>query len=60
MHSLMQHELYRALAADRVRGARGAVVPRRRRHPPPVRGRLAYAAASLASRLDQESARRAV
>ena len=60
MHSLNQQELYRAEAADRVRRAHRAVVPVRRQHPPPVRGRAAYAAARLASRLDRESARRAV
>ena len=60
MHSNLQLELYRALAADRVRRAPGAVVPNRRRHPPPLRGRAAYAAARLARRIDSESARRAI
>jgi hypothetical protein len=60
MHSLNQHELYRAEAADRVRRAQRVVVPERRQHPPPVRGRAAYAAARLARRLDSESARRAI
>jgi hypothetical protein len=60
MHSDLQFELYRTLAADRVRNAPGAPVPRRRQHPPPVRGRAAYAAARLARRLDSESARRAI
>jgi hypothetical protein len=60
MHSLLSNELYRELAADRVRNAPRAVVPVRRRHPPPIRGRVAYAAARLARRLDTESARKAV
>jgi predicted SnoaL-like aldol condensation-catalyzing enzyme len=60
MHSLIQLELYHALAADRVRRAQRVVVPERRQHPPPVRGRAAYAAARLASRIDRESARKAV
>jgi hypothetical protein len=60
MHSDLHHELYRAMAADRVRRAPRAVVPLRRHHPPPLRGRAAYAAARLARRLDSESARRAV
>ena len=60
MHSQLHFELYRTLAADRIRHAPGAPGPRRRRHPPPIRGRAAYAAARLARRLDQESARRAV
>jgi hypothetical protein len=59
MHSQLQFELYRTLAADRLRQAPGAPGPRRRRHPPPIRGRAAYAAARLARRLDPESARRA-
>jgi hypothetical protein len=60
MHSNLQFEMYRAMAADRVHGAHGAVVPRERQHPPPVRGRAAYAAARLARRIDSESARRAI
>ena len=60
MHSNIQYELYRAMAADRVRSDSRAVIPVRRMHPPPVRGRVAYVAARLASRLDYESARRAV
>ena len=60
MHSNLHQELYRTLAADRVRRAPRAVVPLRRQHPPPIRGRVAYAAARLARRLDTESARRAV
>jgi hypothetical protein len=60
MHSVLHYELYRAEAADRVRRAHRAVVPLRRRHPPPVRGRAAYVAARLAHRLDAESARKAI
>ena len=60
MHSNIHNELYRAEAADRVRRAHRAVLPLRRQHPPPIRGRAAYAAARLASRLDRESAKRAV
>ena len=60
MHSQLHFELYRTEAADRARRAPGVVVPIRRQHPPPVRGRAAYATAWLASRLDKESAKRAV
>jgi hypothetical protein len=60
MHSSIHYELYRAEAADRVRRAHRAVIPMRRPHPPPVRGRVAYATARLATRLDSESAKKAV
>jgi hypothetical protein len=60
MHSTLHHELYRAEAADRVRRAHRAVLPLRRQHPPPIRGRVAYAAARVARRLDSETARKAV
>jgi hypothetical protein len=60
MHSDLHAALYRAEAADRVRRAPRAVVPLRRRHPPPIRGRAAYVAARLARRLDAESARKAI
>jgi hypothetical protein len=60
MHSQLQFEMSRTLAADRVRRAPRVVPPERRRHPPPLRGRAAYAAARLARRIDPESARRAV
>ena len=60
MHSHLHYELYRAEAADRVRRPPRAVVPLRRQHPPPIRGRAAYVAARLARRLDPESARKAV
>jgi hypothetical protein len=56
MHSNLQYELYRAEAADRVRRARRVVVPKRRRHPPPLRVRVAHVALRLARRLDPESA----
>ena len=60
MHPAMQHQLARTIAADRVEQASRAVVPERRLHPPPIRGRAAYVAARLASRLDTEQARRAI
>jgi hypothetical protein len=60
MHSQLHFELYRSEAADRARRAPGVVVPIRRQHPPPIRGRVAYVAARLARRLDSESARKAV
>jgi hypothetical protein len=60
MHSNLHYELYRAETADRVRRANRAVVPLRRVHPPPLRGRVAYVAARLARRLDPESAKKAV
>jgi hypothetical protein len=60
MHTQLSNELARVLAADRLRQAPSVVVPKRRQHPPPIRGRAAYAAARLASRLDSESARKAV
>ena len=60
MHSMLSYHMYRTLADDRVVKSRGVPITRRRRHPPPVRGRAAYAAARIARRLDSESARRAV
>lgn len=60
MHSQLQFELYRVMAADRIREAPRVVVPMRRQHPPPIRGRVAYIAARLARRLDSESARNAM
>jgi len=60
MHSTMHHEMARATAADRVRPTSRAVLPRRRVHPPPIRGRAAYIAARLAGKLDTEQARRAL
>jgi len=60
MHLQLHDELYRTIAADRIRNARRAAIPERRLHPPPIRGRAAYAAARLARRLDSESARRAI
>ena len=60
MHSNLHYELYRAETADRVRRARRVERPLRRQHPPPLRGRVAYAAARLARRLDPESARKAI
>jgi hypothetical protein len=55
MHSNLHYELYRAEAADRVRRAHRVPVPKRRRHPPPIRGRVAHVTARLARWLDPES-----
>ena len=60
MHTQLSNELMRVLAADRIRQAPSVVTPVRRKHPPPVRVRAAYAAARLARRLDPESARDAI
>ena len=60
MHPTTEYALARTIAADRVERASRAVVPKRRMHPPPIRGRAAYVAARLARRLDTEQARRAV
>ena len=60
MHPTIQYKLARTIAADRAGRASSAVLPERRLHPPPVRGRVAYVAARLARRLDTEQARRAV
>ena len=60
MHSPLQFEIYRTLAADRVRDGQRAVTPKRRQHPPPLRGRVAYVTGRLARRLDSESARKAI
>jgi len=57
MHTDLHIELSRALAADRARRAPSAEPPIRRHHPPPKRGRAAYARARPARRLDSESAR---
>ena len=59
MHSLIHGQLVRD-AADRIDPSHRAVHPKRRQHPPPIRGRVAYAAARLAHRLDGESARKAI
>ena len=60
MHPTIQYQLARTIAADRAERASSAVLPIRRMHPPPVRGRVAYVAARLANRLDTEQARRAI
>ena len=59
MHPTIQYKLARTYAADRAERASSAVLPKRRVHPPPIRGRVAYVAARLALRLDTEQARRA-
>ncbi len=59
MHSLNHVHLAAAQAAERTRRSTRRR-PRVRHHrPPPLRVRVAFAAARLASRLDAESARRA-
>ena len=60
MHPTIQYQLARTIAADRAEQASRAALPKRRMHPPPIRGRVAYAAARLARRLDTEQARRAI
>jgi hypothetical protein len=60
MHSLIHQDLVHAIAAERVRpSVRGVARPRRHR-PPPYRRAMAYAVGSIARRLDDESARRAI
>ncbi len=60
MHSLIHIEHARADAAERVR--RPIHRPQRpvKPQPPPIRRRAAHAAGRIASRLDAETARRAV
>jgi hypothetical protein len=60
MHPTTEYALARTIAADRADEAKRAGRPTRRMHPPPMRGRIAYAAARLARRLDTEQARRAI
>jgi hypothetical protein len=60
MHSNLHYALYEAMAADRARTPRRAALHKRRLHPPPIRGRAAYATARMARRIDRESARRAI
>jgi hypothetical protein len=60
MHSLNHLHVAHVEAADRVRRSSRAETRIQRHRPPPLRGRAAYAAARVASRLDAESARRAV
>ena len=60
MHSNLHYELYREMAADRIRQAPNVVIGARRAHPPPFRGRVAYLAGRLANRLDADAARKAV
>ncbi len=60
MHSLIHIEYARAHAAER-RGRPYHGHPRPTKpQPPPMRSRAAHAAARIASRLDADSARRAV
>jgi hypothetical protein len=60
MHSLNHLHVAHAEATDRVRRASRAEHSAQRHRPPPLRARAAVAAARVASRLDAESARRAV
>jgi hypothetical protein len=60
MHSLNHPAYARTVAAERVEAATRRAKAARLQHPPPVRSRVAYIAARVASRLDAASARRAV
>ena len=60
MHSLNHPAFGRAVASDRVQATRGRAKPIRSQHPPPLRSRVAFAAARAARRLDSAAARRAV
>jgi len=60
MHSLNPLHMAHADAAERIRRGSRAERRYRRLRPPPLRVRVAFAAARIATRLDAESARRAV
>ena len=60
MHSLNHVAYGRSVAADRTRPVPRAVGASCLHRPPPVRGRVAYAVARVARRLDADVARRAV
>jgi hypothetical protein len=60
MHSLNQQALGYVVAAERAEAAQRVAKHARLQHPPPVRSRVAYAAARVANRLDSKAARRAV
>ena len=60
MHSLNHPAYARSVEAERVEAAKGRARAARLQHPPPVRSRVAYVAARVASRLDSAAARRAV
>jgi hypothetical protein len=60
MHSLNQQALAYVVVAERAQAAQRVAKHARLQHPPPVRSRVAYAAARVASRLDSKAARRAV
>jgi hypothetical protein len=60
MHSLNLQAYGRAVVDERVEAARRRGRPAPPKHPPPIRGRAAYAVARLARRLDRVEARRAV
>ena len=60
MHSLNHPAYAQSVQAERVQAAEREAKSARLQHPPPVRSRVAYAAARVASRLDSKAARRAV
>ena len=60
MHSLIHIEHARADAAERRRRAASRPSRPPRPQPPPIRSRAAHAVGRIASRLDADSARRAV
>jgi hypothetical protein len=60
MHSLNHPALARSVEAERVQAAKGRARAARLQHPPPVRSRVAYVVARVASRLDSATARKAV
>jgi hypothetical protein len=60
MHSLNHPALGNATATARVDAARGRMKSGRHQHPPPLRSRVAFAAARVARRLVSAAARRAV
>ena len=60
MHSLNHPAYARSVEAERVQAAKGRARAARLHHPPPVRSRVAYVVARVASRLDSATARKAV
>jgi hypothetical protein len=60
MHSLNQTAYASLVAAERVQAASRRAKAARLQHPPPVRSRVAYVVARVASRLDPATARKAV
>ena len=60
MHSLNHPALARSVATERVEASKDRARAARVPHPPPVRSRVAYVAARVATRLDSATARKAV